>query len=167
MLPFRWCLFQGRTCIFHQDNVKPHTASITTEGLCCIKCWCWTGLPAVQNFHQDCWGAGVHQQQFSASDRPTQFLDVTFSVLCLSGGDAQRGSPTAAAVHTHQRTLTSPGLLPSHPSRVPPPTGMQLLPWRWQKGAALTPWWTKSATAMAWGVSHLFFLFLIAHWIRL
>ncbi len=30
MLPSRWCLFQGRPCVFQQDNAKPHTAAITT-----------------------------------------------------------------------------------------------------------------------------------------
>ena len=33
MLPSRWRLFQGRPCIFQQDNAKPHTASITTAWL--------------------------------------------------------------------------------------------------------------------------------------
>ena len=34
MLPSRQRLFQGRPCIFQQDNAKPHTASITTAWLC-------------------------------------------------------------------------------------------------------------------------------------
>ncbi len=33
MLPSRWCLFQGRSCVFQQDNAKPHTAAITTAWL--------------------------------------------------------------------------------------------------------------------------------------
>ncbi len=33
MLPSRWCLFQGRPCVFQQDNAKPHTAVITTAWL--------------------------------------------------------------------------------------------------------------------------------------
>ncbi len=33
MLPSRWCLFQGRPCVFQQDNAKPHTAAITTAWL--------------------------------------------------------------------------------------------------------------------------------------
>ncbi len=33
MLPSRWCLFQGRPCIFQQDNVKPHTAATTIAWL--------------------------------------------------------------------------------------------------------------------------------------
>ena len=33
MLPSRQRLFQGRPCIFQQDNAKPHTASITTAWL--------------------------------------------------------------------------------------------------------------------------------------
>lgn len=33
MLPFRRFLFQGRPCVFQQDNVKPHTAAITTAWL--------------------------------------------------------------------------------------------------------------------------------------
>ncbi len=37
MLPSRWRLFQGKPCVFQQDNVKPHTAAITTAWLqCCI-----------------------------------------------------------------------------------------------------------------------------------
>ncbi len=34
MLPSRQCLFQGRPCVFQQDNAKPHTAAITTAWLC-------------------------------------------------------------------------------------------------------------------------------------
>ena len=33
MLPSRQCLFQGRPCVFQQDNAKPHTAAITTAWL--------------------------------------------------------------------------------------------------------------------------------------
>ncbi len=33
MLPSRWRLFQGRPCVFQQDNAKPHTAAITTAWL--------------------------------------------------------------------------------------------------------------------------------------
>ncbi len=33
MLPSRRCLFQGRPCVFQQDNAKPHTAAITTAWL--------------------------------------------------------------------------------------------------------------------------------------
>ncbi len=33
MLPSRQCLFQGRPCVFQQDNPKPHTAAITTAWL--------------------------------------------------------------------------------------------------------------------------------------
>ncbi len=33
MLPSRWCLFQGRPCVFQQDNAKPHSAAITTAWL--------------------------------------------------------------------------------------------------------------------------------------
>ncbi len=33
MLPSRQCLFQGRPCLFQQDNAKPHTAAITTAWL--------------------------------------------------------------------------------------------------------------------------------------
>ncbi len=35
MLPSRWHLFQGRPCVFQQDNAKPHTAYITTAWLAC------------------------------------------------------------------------------------------------------------------------------------
>ncbi len=34
MLTFRQPLFQGRSCVFQQDNAKPHTAAITTAWLC-------------------------------------------------------------------------------------------------------------------------------------
>ena len=34
MLPSRQRLFQGRPCVFQQDNAKPHTAAITTAQLC-------------------------------------------------------------------------------------------------------------------------------------
>ncbi len=37
MLPSRRCVFQGRPCVFQQDNAKPHTASLQ--------------LHAVQIFH--------------------------------------------------------------------------------------------------------------------
>ncbi len=33
MIPSRWRLFQGRTCVFQQDNAKPHTAAITIAWL--------------------------------------------------------------------------------------------------------------------------------------
>ncbi len=33
MLPSRWHLFQGRPCVFQQDNAKPHTAAIITAWL--------------------------------------------------------------------------------------------------------------------------------------
>ncbi len=33
MLPSRWRLFQGRPCVFQQDNAKPHTAAFTTAWL--------------------------------------------------------------------------------------------------------------------------------------
>ncbi len=33
MLPSRRRLFQGKPCVFQQDNAKPHTAAITTEWL--------------------------------------------------------------------------------------------------------------------------------------
>ncbi len=33
MLPSRRRLFQGRSCVFQQDNAKPHTAAITTAWL--------------------------------------------------------------------------------------------------------------------------------------
>ncbi len=34
MLPSRRRVFQGRPCVFQQDNAKPHTAAITTAWLC-------------------------------------------------------------------------------------------------------------------------------------
>ncbi len=33
ILPSRWRLFQGRPCLFQQDNAKPHTVAITTAWL--------------------------------------------------------------------------------------------------------------------------------------
>ncbi len=33
MLPSRWCLFQGRPCVFQQDNAKPHNSAIKTAWL--------------------------------------------------------------------------------------------------------------------------------------
>ncbi len=33
MLPSRQRLFQGRPCVFQQDNTKPHTTAITTAWL--------------------------------------------------------------------------------------------------------------------------------------
>ena len=33
MLPSRYCLFQGRPCVFQQANAKPHSAAITTACL--------------------------------------------------------------------------------------------------------------------------------------
>ncbi len=39
MLPSRWCLFQGRPCVFQQDNAKPHTAAITTAWLRGRRVW--------------------------------------------------------------------------------------------------------------------------------
>ncbi len=37
VLPPRWRLFQGRPCVFQQDNSKPHTAAITTAWLRSIR----------------------------------------------------------------------------------------------------------------------------------
>ena len=34
MLPSKRCLFHGRTCLFQQDNAKPHSACVTTAWLC-------------------------------------------------------------------------------------------------------------------------------------
>ncbi len=39
MLPSRWHLFQGRPCVFQQDNAKPHTAAITTAWLRSRRVW--------------------------------------------------------------------------------------------------------------------------------
>ncbi len=39
MHPSRWCLFQGRPCVFQQDNVKTHTTAITTAWLCSRRVW--------------------------------------------------------------------------------------------------------------------------------
>ncbi len=50
MLPSRRCLFQGRPCVFQQDNAKPHTAAITTAWLRSrrVRVLNW---PALQIFH--------------------------------------------------------------------------------------------------------------------
>ncbi len=39
MLPSRWHLFQGRPCVFQQDNATPHTAAITTAWLRSRRVW--------------------------------------------------------------------------------------------------------------------------------
>ncbi len=39
MLPSRWRLFQERPCVVQQDNVKPHTAAITTAWLRSRRVW--------------------------------------------------------------------------------------------------------------------------------
>ncbi len=39
MLPSRRRLFQGITCVFQQDNAKPHTAAITTAWLRSRRVW--------------------------------------------------------------------------------------------------------------------------------
>ncbi len=39
MLPSRRRLFQGRPCVFQQDNAKPHTAAITTAWLRSRRVW--------------------------------------------------------------------------------------------------------------------------------
>ncbi len=39
MLPSRLCLFHGRSCVFQQDNAKPHTAAITTAWLRSRRVW--------------------------------------------------------------------------------------------------------------------------------
>ncbi len=40
MLPSRRRLFQGRSCVFQQDNAKPQTAAITTAWLCSRRVRC-------------------------------------------------------------------------------------------------------------------------------
>ncbi len=39
MLPSRRCSFQGRPCVFQQDNAKPQIAAITTEWLHSRRVW--------------------------------------------------------------------------------------------------------------------------------
>ncbi len=39
MLPSRWSPFQGRPCVFQQDNAKPHTTAITTAWLHSRRVW--------------------------------------------------------------------------------------------------------------------------------
>ncbi len=51
MLPSRWRLFQGRPCVFQQDNAKPHTAVITTAWLRSRRVRVLIDLSAVQIFH--------------------------------------------------------------------------------------------------------------------
>ncbi len=58
MLPSRWRLFQGRPCVFQQDNAKPHTAAITTAWLRSRRVrvlnWpaCSPDLSPIENIHQ-------------------------------------------------------------------------------------------------------------------
>ncbi len=50
MLLSIWCLFQGRPCVFQQDNAKPHTAVITTAWLRSWRVWV-LNWPACRFFH--------------------------------------------------------------------------------------------------------------------
>ncbi len=58
MLPSRWCLFQGRPCVFKQDNATTHTADITTAWLRSIRVlvlnWpaCSQDLSPIENIWQ-------------------------------------------------------------------------------------------------------------------
>jgi len=69
LLPSRRRLLQGRPCIFQQDKVKPHPASIPTAWLRSRRVLDWPAcspdlLPS-ENFHnttkkcQDCWAARI------------------------------------------------------------------------------------------------------------
>ncbi len=55
MLPSRQCLFQGRPCVFQQDNAKPYTAAIITAWLHSRRVWvlnwpaCSSDLSPVEN----------------------------------------------------------------------------------------------------------------------
>ncbi len=55
MLPSRRRLFQGRPCVFQQDNAKPHTAAITTAWLhsrrVCVLHWpvCSPDISPIEN----------------------------------------------------------------------------------------------------------------------
>ncbi len=47
----RWRLFQGRPCVFQQDNAKPYTAAITTAWLRSRRVWVlnWPDLSPIEN----------------------------------------------------------------------------------------------------------------------
>ncbi len=51
MLPSRRRLFQGRPCVFQQDNANPHTAATITAWLRCRRVCVLNCLPEVQIFH--------------------------------------------------------------------------------------------------------------------
>ncbi len=51
MLPSRWRLFQGRPCVFQQDNAKAHTAAIKSAWLRSRRVLVLNWLPAVLIFH--------------------------------------------------------------------------------------------------------------------
>ncbi len=68
MLPSRWHLFQGRPCVFQQDNAKPHTAAITTAWLrsrrVCVLNWpaCSPDISPIENiWHIIKWK--IHQRR--------------------------------------------------------------------------------------------------------
>lgn len=51
IVPSRQRLFQGRPCVFQQDNATQHIPAIITPWLHWRRAWCWLGLPALQIFH--------------------------------------------------------------------------------------------------------------------
>ena len=70
MLPSRWYYLQGTPCSFQRDNVKPHTASITTAWFHCRRVqvldWpaCCPDLSPTENIKynketHDCWAARI------------------------------------------------------------------------------------------------------------
>ncbi len=51
MLPSRRRLYQGRPCVFQQDNAKHILQLLQQQGFVVEESGCWFGLPAVQIFH--------------------------------------------------------------------------------------------------------------------
>ena len=84
MLPSRQCLRQW-PCIFQQDNAKPHTLHPSQQHyLAGEETRCWTGLSAVQTFHQQkTFGTSQNKRHSSPKTPATGLLtSQTFKDSC-------------------------------------------------------------------------------------